>query len=85
MHAYDPTRQPSPASARLASLACITCAFLLHGTHIKWGVRLQNTLGAFKLVILVGIAASGLAVLLRLPGFRLENVRARPLPAGVPR
>ncbi|KIP09738.1 hypothetical protein PHLGIDRAFT_66968 [Phlebiopsis gigantea 11061_1 CR5-6] len=73
LHAYDPTRPPSPASARLASLACVTCAFLLHGTHIKWGVRLQNALGAFKLAILVGIAASGLAVLLRLPGFRLEN------------
>ena len=56
-------------------MLCITFAFLLHGTHIKWGVRLQNALGAFKLVILVGIAGSGLAVLLGLPGFKLSNVR----------
>ena len=74
MHAYDPTGQPSPSSARIASLLCITFAFVLHGTHIRWGVRLQNALGAFKLFILIGIALSGLAVLLRLPGFRLPNV-----------
>lgn len=73
VHAIDPTRPPSAFSARLASLLCITFAFVLHGTHIKWGVRLQNFLGAFKLLILTGIALSGLAVLAGVPGFELEN------------
>ena len=74
MHAYDPTQTPSSFSARLASLLCITFAFVLHGTHVKWGVRLQNILGAFKLFILIGIAASGLAVLVGVPGFKLSEV-----------
>lgn len=74
MHAIDPTRPPSALWTRFASLLCITFAFLLHGTHIKWGVRLQNSLGAFKLFILTGIALSGLAALTSVPGFKLENV-----------
>ena len=74
MHAYDPLRPPSSASARLASLLCITFALVLHGTHIRWGVRLQNVLGAFKLLILIGIAGSGLAALANVPGFRLQDV-----------
>ena len=53
---------------------CITFALLLHGTAFKTGVRLQNTLGILKLLILVAIALSGLASLLGLPGFKLENV-----------
>ncbi|GJE86598.1 amino acid permease [Phanerochaete sordida] len=73
MHAVDPTRAPPPWAARLASLACIAFAFALHGTHVRGGVRLQNALGAFKLLVLVGIALSGLAVLAGVPGFVLEN------------
>lgn len=77
MHAWDPTRPPSPRAARLASLACMTFAFALHGTHVRWGVRLQNALGACKLLVLLGIAGSGLAVLLRVPGFALADVSVR--------
>jgi hypothetical protein len=84
MHAYDPTRAPSSSSARLASLLCITFAFALHGTRLKWGIRLQNALGAFKLFILIGIAGSGLAVLVGIPGFRLENVSSLSLASNKP-
>ena len=74
LHAIDPTRTPSPSIARLAGVLCITFALLLHGTAFKTGVRLQNTLGILKLLILFAIALSGLASLLRVPGFKLEKV-----------
>ncbi|PSR78574.1 hypothetical protein PHLCEN_2v7321 [Hermanssonia centrifuga] len=73
MHAINPLRKPSPAAVRLASLGCITFAFLLHGTNVRWGIRVQNVLGVFKLFVLIGIALSGLATLLRVPGFVLED------------
>lgn len=40
-------------------LACITAAFLIHGTALKWGLRLQNLLGVIKLVIVLLIVVSG--------------------------
>ena len=75
LHAIDPTSPPSPRTARLAGVACITFALILHGTALKAGLRLQNALGGFKLLVLLGIALSGVAVLLGVPGFRIENVR----------
>ncbi|KAL6248079.1 methionine permease [Rhinocladiella similis] len=44
-------------------LACITAAFLIHGCALKWGLRLQNLLGIFKLVIVLLIVVSGWAAL----------------------
>lgn len=73
IHAIDPTQPPSPFSARLASLLCITIAFLIHSTNLKWGVRILNTLAILKLVVLLGMALTGLAVLARIPGFKLEK------------
>ncbi|KAI8986737.1 amino acid transporter [Trametes punicea] len=73
LHALNPSQAPSPTTARLAGVLCITVALLLHGTMLKAGLRVQNALGLFKLLILVGIALSGLASLLHLRGFRLEN------------
>ena len=40
-------------------LACITTAFLIHGTALKWGLRLQNLLGVIKLVVVLLIVVSG--------------------------
>ncbi|TBU31353.1 APC amino acid permease [Dichomitus squalens] len=73
LHALDPTGTPSPSVARAAGVLCITFALLLHGTALKAGLRLQNVLGIFKLLVLTAIALSGLASLLRIPGFKLEN------------
>lgn len=44
-------------------LACITAAFLIHGTALKWGLRLQNLLGVIKLFIVLLIVVSGWAAL----------------------
>lgn len=34
-----------------------------HGTALKWGLRIQNVLGVFKVAILILIAFSGFAAL----------------------
>lgn len=44
---------------RGVGLACITAAFLIHGCALKWGLRLQNVLGVFKLGIVLLIVVSG--------------------------
>ncbi|OAA56720.1 high affinity methionine permease [Niveomyces insectorum RCEF 264] len=48
---------------RAVGLACITSAFLIHGTALKWGLRLQNLLGSIKLVIVLLIVVAGWAAL----------------------
>lgn len=44
---------------RLVGSACITFAFVLHGTKMKWGLYLQNGLGAFKFLVLLGVILAG--------------------------
>ena len=55
----------------------VTFALVLHGTALKVGLRVQNALGIFKLFVLALIALSGLAVLLHVPGFRIDSVSMR--------
>lgn len=40
-------------------LACISAAFLIHATAVKWGLRLQNFLGIVKLIIILIITVTG--------------------------
>ncbi|KAK4198666.1 putative high-affinity methionine permease [Triangularia verruculosa] len=40
-------------------LACITVAFLIHATSVKWGVRIQNLLGTIKVIIILIIVVAG--------------------------
>ncbi|KAI0787657.1 APC amino acid permease [Fomes fomentarius] len=72
-HAFDPTSTPSASATRVAGVACMTFAFLLHGVVPKAGLRVQNALGMFKLLVLFGITLSGLASMFRVPGFRSDN------------
>ncbi|KAM3499675.1 hypothetical protein MY11210_009595 [Beauveria gryllotalpidicola] len=46
---------------RAIALACLTTAFLVHGCALKWGVRLQNTLGVIKILVIVLIIVAPLA------------------------
>lgn len=48
---------------RAIGVAVVTFAFLLHGCFPKWGIRLQNTLGIFKIGVLVFIIFAGFAAL----------------------
>ena len=40
-------------------LVCLTFSLLLHRTSLKWGLRLQNVLGVFKIIILVFVIITG--------------------------
>ncbi|TFL03428.1 high affinity methionine permease [Pterulicium gracile] len=56
-------KTPTQWNTRAVALACITWALLIHGTALKWGLRIQNVLGVFKVAILILIAFSGFAAL----------------------
>lgn len=43
--------------------ACITLAFLIHATAVKWGLRLQNLLGALKFLVILIIVVGGAVAL----------------------
>lgn len=43
------------------AVACITTAFLIHGTALKWGIRLQNFLGVIKICIVIIVIIAPLA------------------------
>ncbi|KAI9802540.1 MAG: hypothetical protein M1833_001612 [Piccolia ochrophora] len=49
--------------ARGIAIACITFAVVLHSTLPKWGIRLFNVLGVFKVVILLFIVFAGFAAI----------------------
>ncbi|KAE9406925.1 high affinity methionine permease [Gymnopus androsaceus JB14] len=55
--------EPGRWTLRLVGFACITFAFLLHGTAMKWGLWLQNGLGAFKFIVLMVVVCAGFAAL----------------------
>lgn len=48
---------------RGVGLACITTAFVIHGTALKWGIRLQNVLGIIKIIIVFIIIIGGFMAL----------------------
>ncbi|RPA75182.1 amino acid permease [Ascobolus immersus RN42] len=54
---------PDKWVARGIAIACITFAVLLHAIFPKWGMRISNVLGAFKVVVLLLIVFSGFAAL----------------------
>ncbi|KAH6889656.1 amino acid permease-domain-containing protein [Thelonectria olida] len=54
---------PDGWEARGLAIACVTFAVGIHGTLPKWGIRLFNVLGVFKVVILLFIVFAGFAAL----------------------
>lgn len=63
---------------RLIGAICLTTAMLLHSTSVRWGLRVQNALGTFKIGVLTVIAVAGIAVVtgaLKLDGNALDNFR----------
>ncbi|KAG6359698.1 hypothetical protein INS49_010750 [Diaporthe citri] len=55
--------EPDGWAARGLGIACATFAVALHSVLPKWGLRLVNVLGIFKVVILIFIVFSGFAAL----------------------
>lgn len=54
---------PDGWAARGIAIACVTFAVGLHVVLPKWGIRLFNVLGVFKVVVLLFIVFSGFAAL----------------------
>ncbi|KAI6778273.1 High-affinity methionine permease-like protein [Emericellopsis cladophorae] len=53
--------EPTQWNGRGLGIACITIAFIIHGTALKWGILLQNVLGTIKLAIILIIIVAPLA------------------------
>ncbi|KAL2261013.1 hypothetical protein VTK26DRAFT_4808 [Humicola hyalothermophila] len=53
---------------RIVAVLCITCVTALHTAFPRWGLRLTNALGIFKVLVLLLIVFSGFAAL---AGYRL--------------
>lgn len=57
------SEEPSCLVVQLTSFVCVTLTFLLHGTAVGLGLRVQNVLGVFKLIVLAIVAGTGLVAL----------------------
>ncbi|KAK9777965.1 putative High-affinity methionine permease [Seiridium cardinale] len=55
--------EPDGWAARGIGIVCITFAVTLHSVFPKWGLRLVNVLGVFKVAVLLLIVFSGFAAL----------------------
>ncbi|KAG5643089.1 hypothetical protein DXG03_001585 [Asterophora parasitica] len=55
--------EPGRWTLRFVGLACLTFAMLLHGTALKWGLRLQNFLGMFKIIVILIVIGTGFVAL----------------------
>jgi amino acid transporter len=64
---------PTQYNTRLVAFLCLTFSLIIHGVFLKVGLRLQNTLGVFKLIILSAIAVLGLFCLIGVPGFTVKE------------
>ncbi|KAH7910149.1 APC amino acid permease [Hygrophoropsis aurantiaca] len=69
LHALD--IEATSVNVRIMAFASMTFCLVMHGVFLKWGVRLQNALGVFKLVVLLLIAVSGVLCLAGVPGFEV--------------
>ncbi|KAF9074561.1 APC amino acid permease [Rhodocollybia butyracea] len=71
IHALD--KEPSRYNTRFVAFLCLTFILLLHGSLLKWGLRLQNALALLKLVILSAIAICGILSLIGVEAFAVKQ------------
>lgn len=70
--------QPTATNARVVALLALTLCFVIHGIFPRFGVKLQDTLGIFKLVILLLVSTSGFFTMLGVPGFSVGEEYDQP-------
>ncbi|PHH79783.1 hypothetical protein CDD80_3776 [Ophiocordyceps camponoti-rufipedis] len=61
--------EPGRWNQRGIALGCLTAAFLIHGTALKWGIRVQNALGILKIGVII--------IIIIAPLFNLAAVREK--------
>ncbi|KAF8799568.1 APC amino acid permease [Phlegmacium glaucopus] len=70
--------EPTWFNTRLVAFSCLTSICLVHGTLLKLGLRLQNTLGVFKLIVLALISVSGILCLAGVKGIQVRDEYEKP-------
>ncbi|KAF9255771.1 APC amino acid permease [Marasmius fiardii PR-910] len=70
--------EPTPFNIRFVAWIILTFVTTVHGTWLRFGLRLQNALGAFKLFILSVIALCGLLSLAGFPGLSVRDEYEQP-------
>ena len=71
LHALD--LEATTFNVRGMAFGCVTVSFIVHSCFMTTGLRLQNTLGFFKLLILISVVIVGMAHLAGIPGFELRE------------
>ena len=69
---------PTWFNTRLVAFSCLTSICLIHGIFLKLGLRLQNALGVFKLVVFTLIAVSGILCLAGVKGIQVRDEYEKP-------
>lgn len=64
---------PGIWNVRFVGISCTMFCLAMHGMFMKWGVRMQDWVGIFKVFVLLAIILSGVFHLLGVPGFGLED------------
>jgi hypothetical protein len=72
--AYESTA----TNVRIMAFLCATSCLVVHGVFLNFGLRLQNALGAFKLLALILMAGSGVLSLAGVPGFSVQEEYDQP-------
>jgi hypothetical protein len=70
--------EPTWFNTRLIAFSCLTSICFVHGTLFKLGLRLQNTLGVFKLLVLALIPVSGILYLAGVKGIQVGDEYEKP-------
>ena len=70
--------EPTWLNTRLVAFTSLTSICLVHGTFLKLGLRLQNTLGAVKLLVLTLIPVFGFLYLAGVKGFQVRDEYEKP-------
>ncbi|ODH51486.1 hypothetical protein GX48_02354 [Paracoccidioides brasiliensis] len=65
-------------------LACITLAFVIHATAVKWGLRMQNFFGAVKFLIVLIIVIGGAVALTGHLAIEKPDNFSRPFEGSIP-
>ena len=69
---------PTPANIRTVAHLSLSFVTFIHGTNVNVGLRLQNILGVFKIVVLAAISLCGFLSLAGVRGFRVRDGYEKP-------
>lgn len=69
---------PTPSNVRTLAYYCLALVTFVHGLNVTLGIRIQNFLGMFKLIVLTAIAIAGILSLAGVPGFQVRDGYDKP-------